>query len=251
MGEDCYFYRIYVRKCAKKGHIAEIYILNCRKNSLPGEIVKKEGCATVMKWIFSGLILLAVLFGILNGRMDAVTAAALRECGNAVELTLTLMGSMCLWSGLMKIAEKADLTEKISRLLSPVIRLLFRGMDYRSAAAKAITLNISANLLGLGNAATPLGIAAMKEMAKLAPADGAATNNMVLFVVLNTASLQLIPTTVAQLRQAAGSVNPLDIMPAVWVASLVSVVSGVVMARFLERIGGRGRRAGRAVGAGR
>lgn len=197
----------------------------------PGRKKIKGVLTIMMKWIFSGLILLAVLFGALNNRMDAVTTAALSECGNAIELTLTLMGSMCLWSGLMKIAERAQLTEKISRLFSPVIRLLFKGIDYRSAAANAITLNISANLLGLGNAATPLGIAAMREMEKQNPQKGYATDNMILFTVLNTASLQLIPTTTAMLRQNAGCDTPFDILPAVWIASLASVVSGIVSAK--------------------
>lgn len=187
-----------------------------------------------MKWIFSGFIILAVFFGMISGRMDAVSNAALSSCGDAVGLMITLMGSMCLWSGLMRVADKAGLTEKLSRLFSPLIGLLFEGMDYKSAAAKAITLNMSANLLGLGNAATPLGITAMREMEKHNPVRGTATNNMAMFVVINTASLQLIPTTTAILRQAAGSVRPLDILPAVWVSSAVSVASGVLMAKLLS-----------------
>jgi len=193
----------------------------------------------MMKWVFSGLILSSVLIGMALGRMDAVTGAAISDCGKAVELTLTLTGSMCMWSGLMKIAERAKLTEKISRLFSPVIRLLFTGLDHRSPAAQAITLNISANLLGLGNAATPLGIAAMQEMQKSNPHKSTANNNMVMFVVLNTASLQLLPTTTALLRANAGSPTPMDIMPASWVASGVSILSGVVMAKLLSRSSGR------------
>lgn len=189
----------------------------------------------MMKWIFTGLILLAVLFGMMNGRMDAVTAAALEECGGAVELTLTLMGSMCLWSGLMKIADRAGLTGAVSKLFSPVIRRLFQGMDHRGAAAKAITLNLSANLLGLGNAATPFGIAAMKAMERESPQKGCATDHMILFVVLNTASLQVIPTTTALLRQNAGCATPFDIMPAVWLASLASVTTGVLAAQGLAK----------------
>lgn len=187
----------------------------------------------MMKWIFSGLILLSVIFGMITGRMDAVSNAAISSCGEAVKLTITLMGSMCLWSGLMKAADRAGLTEKISKLLSPVIRLLFGGMDYKSESAKAITLNISANLLGLGNAATPLGLAAMRAMNKENHNEKVASDNMILFVVLNTASMQLIPTTTAILRQAAGSPRPLDIMPAVWVSSFVSVASGVIMCKLL------------------
>ena len=194
----------------------------------------------MMKWIFSGLILTSVVFGIFQGRMDAVTGAAISDCGKAVELTITLAGSMCMWSGLMKIAEQSRLTEKISRLFSPAIRLLFSNMHYKSAAAGAITLNITANLLGLGNAATPLGIAAMREMQKTGPHTGVASNNMVMFVVLNTASLQLLPTTTALLRANTGAAVPLDIMPATWAASAVSLLVAILVAKLLAgREGGR------------
>lgn len=134
----------------------------------------------------------------------------------------------------MKIAVKSGLTEKLSRLMAPVIGLLFRGLDYRSPAAQAITLNLTANLLGLGNAATPLGINAMTELQKLNHQPETASDHMVLFVVLNTASLQLVPTTTALLRSKAGSAMPLDILPAVLCASAVSVTAGVLMAKLLN-----------------
>jgi len=188
----------------------------------------------MMKWVFSGLILISVLFGLLNGRIGEVTNAALNECGNAVQLLITLTGAMCMWSGLMKIATKSKLTEKLSRLMAPVISLLFEGLDYKSPAAQAITLNMTANFLGLGNAATPLGINAMREMQKLNGGRDTASNNMVLFVVLNTASLQLIPTTTALLRSKAGAMTPLDILPAVFFASLVSVTVGIIVAKILN-----------------
>lgn len=187
----------------------------------------------MMKWVFSGMVALAVVFGVASGRMNEVSQAAISSCSEAVQLMITLMGAMCLWSGLMKVADRAGLTVWLSRLFSPVMKLLFKGMDSGSETAKAIALNISANLLGLGNAATPLGIAAMRAMEKDNPVPGTASDNMALFVVLNTASLQLIPTTTAILRQAAGSPRPLDIMPAVWAASLVSVSSGVIAAKLL------------------
>lgn len=190
----------------------------------------------MMKWLFSGLIVLSVLFGSVLGRMDAVTSAALSECGGAVQLTISLVGSMCLWSGLMRIAEKSGLTEMVSRLFSPLIRLLFEKIESGSAAAQAITMNLTANLLGLGNAATPLGIAAMKEMDKENRGSPAASNNMAMFVVLNTASLQLLPTTTALLRANNGCQTPMDILPAVWAASLASVSSGVIAAKLLSSL---------------
>jgi spore maturation protein A len=189
----------------------------------------------MMKWVFSGFVALAVLSGAATGRMGEVSNAALESCGDAVALVITLAGSMCLWSGLMKVADKAGLTEKLSLALRPVMRLLFKGMKHTSESARAITMNMAANLLGLGNAATPLGIAAMKAMAKEGGAGGGATDHMVMFVVLNTASLQLIPTTTAIMRAAAGSPRPLDIIPAVWLASAFSVAVGVAGAKLMGK----------------
>lgn len=186
----------------------------------------------MMKWMFSGLILAAMLFGALNGRLGEVTNAALSECGNAVQLCITLTGAMCMWNGLMKIAEKSRLTEKMSVIFGPVLGLLFKGLDRRGPAMRAIMMNVTANLLGLGNAATPLGINAMKELDKLNLGSGIASDHMILFVVINTASLQLVPTTAAMLRAKAGSQTPLDILPAVLCSSLVSLVAGIAAAKL-------------------
>lgn len=133
----------------------------------------------------------------------------------------------------MRIAEESKLTDRLSSLFRPVMRLLFRDLPAGSKAAKAIVMNLTANLLGLGNAATPLGIAAMKELEKISPQKGAASNNMAMLVVLNTASLQLIPTTTAALRLANGSAAPMEILPAVWLSSAVSVLAGIVTAKLL------------------
>lgn len=190
----------------------------------------------MMKWIFTVLIFLSVAFGVLNGRMDAVSSAALSECGGAIQLALTLAGSVCLWSGLMRVAQKSGLTERIALLLSPLTTRIFRNLGKASYAMQLITMNITANLLGLGNAATPLGLAAIQELAKDTPPElsGTANDNMVLLVVLNTASIQLIPTTVAVLRLKYGSANPMDIIPAVLLASLVSVTVALSLARVLN-----------------
>lgn len=186
-----------------------------------------------MNYIFAGMILFGIMVALLCGRMEAVSSALMTECGSAVELVVGLTGSICLWCGLMKVADRAGLTEKISRLLSPLTRIAFPGLDPHGPAMRAISMNISANLLGLGNAATPLGINAMKELAKLSPLQGVATNHMAMFVVLNTAALDLLPTTVGLLRLQAGSSSPFDILPAVWLASSASVVVGVTLAKLL------------------
>lgn len=189
-----------------------------------------------MSLLFCMMILLSVILGLMNGRAAEVSGAAISGSAQSVELMLKLLGGICMWSGVMRVADDAGLTEKLSAVFSPILRLLFPGMRPGSPAAKAISMNMAANLMGLGNAATPLGIAAMRELQKSARVAGTATNHMVTFVVLNTASLQLIPATTAMLRMDAGSAHPLDILPGVWIASLVSVVVGVGCAALLRRL---------------
>ncbi|MBC8571028.1 nucleoside recognition domain-containing protein [Zongyangia hominis] len=185
-----------------------------------------------MTWIFCVMIGLSFLFGALTGRMPQVSQAAISSCSEAVKLVITLLGTMCLWSGLMKVADECRITDGLAKLFSPINKHIFKGLDQKSKAAKAICMNMAANLLGLGNAATPLGMAAMRELEKLSPDKTMASDHMVTFVVLNTASLQLIPTTIAALRLEMGAKAPLDILPAVWVTSLSSIVVALLAARF-------------------
>ncbi len=188
----------------------------------------------MMSAIFCTMILFSVIVAILTGRMEDISTAAMSEGGMAVELLIGLLGVMCLWSGLMRVAEQSGLTQKLAVLLSPLTRLAFPGLDPKSPAMQAISMNMSANLMGLGNAATPLGIVAMQELAKESPVEGTASNHMVMFVVLNTAALDLLPTTTALLRMQAGSASPFDILPSVWVASSASVIVGVLLAKTLS-----------------
>lgn len=192
----------------------------------------------MMKWVFTAMVLLSVVFGIGCGQIDAVSRAAISSCGRAVELGLTLAGSMAMWSGVMKVAQESGLTAIIARLLSPITRRLFRGLDQTGKAMQYICMNITANLLGLGNAATPLGISAITELQKEVPTDdpNTASDHMITFVVLNTASIQLIPTTVATLRLQYGSSNPLDILPAVLLCSLGTVVAGISLTKLCNRL---------------
>ena len=188
----------------------------------------------MMKWVWSGMVLLSVLIGMLNGRMDAVAQAALKGAENAVILSITLLGVICLWNGLMKIAEHAGLTRLVARLFLPLTKRLFPDLPENGAGMQAVCMNMTANLLGLGNAATPLGLRAMKEMAAVSPLKKTATNSMAMFVVINTAALQLIPTTTAAIRLRFGSKNPFDILPCTWVSSLVSLLVGVIIAFCLS-----------------
>ena len=188
----------------------------------------------MMTAIFCVMLLGGIVFGALTGRMPQVSDALLKESGRAIELILSLAGNFCLWGGIMRIAEDSKLTNALAHLSSPITCRLFKGLRPQGKAMRAISMNMVANLLGLGNAATPLGITAMKAMEEEERANGTATDNMVLFVAMNTASLQLLPTTTAMLRSAAGSKTPLDILPAVWVASTVSVLSGILAAKVLS-----------------
>ena len=195
----------------------------------------------MMKWIFSGLILLSVLIGFARGDAASVSNAAVSACGEAVALCITLCGIICLWSGIMRIAQSSGLTEIVARALSPVLRLIFHGISPKGEAMQYIILNITANLLGLGNASTPFGIAAMKALEKEEKSGEKATDNMILFVVLNTASLQLIPTTVAALRLQHGSAAPMEILPAVWAVSVINAVLTVSAAKLMEAVSRRRR----------
>ena len=186
----------------------------------------------MMNKIFTFMILCGVLFSVLTGRVGEVSRAILQQGESAVNLALSLMGSFCLWGGIMKVADCAGLTEKLAKLFAPLLSLIFKGLPKNSEAMKAIATSAAANLLGLGNAATPLGIAAMKQLKKYERASDTATDNMIAFVVMNTASMQLIPTTTAALRASLGSQDPLDILPAVWAASAASLLVGILAAKL-------------------
>lgn len=175
---------------------------------------------------------ISLFFGIISGNMGAVSAAALEESSHAVELSIKLLGSLCFWSGIMEVAGRSGLVEELCNVLRPLLGLIFPRLKNETRALGAISMNVAANLLGLGNAATPLGISAMKELHKISGYSAAATAEMVCFVVMNTASLQLLPTTVATLRLEAGAENPLDILPAVWFVSAFSLTIGIAAAKL-------------------
>ena len=187
-----------------------------------------------MTALWAAMAAAAVLCGLATGRMEAVSAAAIQGAGAAVELALSMAGMLCLWSGVMEVMRRAGLAEKLSRLLRPVLRRLYPAFAGDRMVMDHIAANVSANLLGLGNAATPLGLKAARAMAKRTP--GVASDGLCMLVVCNTASIQLIPTTVASVRAAAGCQTPFDILPAVWLASALSVAAGILAARLLAKV---------------
>lgn len=196
-----------------------------------------------MKIILVVIPLISVIFSLFNGTMRELSASIPERSGEAVELVISLCGIMCFWSGLMKVAERSGLTEKLSKLIAPIVGILFRGIKKGGKAAGLITMNLAANILGLGNASTPLGIAAMKAIAEEDPdfqsSQNSAADDMIMLAVLNTASLQIIPATAGALRLANGVSEPFDILPCVWVVSLYSAAIAVISAKIMGAISRR------------
>lgn len=185
----------------------------------------------VMGKVWCAMVLGGVIASILQGRVGELTPALMEGAERAISLCLSMAGPLCLWSGAAKVVERAGLTQALGRRMAPVFRRLFPRASRDPITLGYITANVTANVLGLGNAATPMGVAAVGRMK--GPGDEA-TDEMCRFVVLNTASLQLIPTTVAALRAAHGCETPLDILPAVWLTSAGALAVGLLTARLLE-----------------
>lgn len=193
----------------------------------------------MLNYIWFGLLVIGFTVGIMNGRIDLVTQAVIESSRSAVELGIGLLGIMCLWTGLMNIAEKNGLVHYISRLVRPVLQFLFPGVPRNHPAMGAIVMNLAANFLGLGNAATPLGLKAIAELQKLNPRKDTATDAMCMFLVLNTSAIQLVPATIIAVRSAGGSSNPAEIMGTIWFASVCASISGIAVAKLLSVFGRR------------
>ena len=189
----------------------------------------------MMNIIWGLLIVVSVVCSILFGNGDTLSAAMVDSGADAVELLLTLAGILSLWSGIMKIAEKSGLTAIIARFSAPLLRVLFPALDRNSEAFGCITMNITANLLGLGNTATPLGLRAMTELDRLNGHSETASDEMVVFVVMNTASLQLLPTMLGSLRQSSGSAAPFEILVPVWLSSASALAVALSIAMILNK----------------
>lgn len=178
----------------------------------------------------------SVFYGIAAGRVTEISAAVLDGASGAVTLTLTLCGSMCLWCGIMELVRRAGIMRLLTDLIMPVIRLIFPDAARAGCAVEEISANISANILGIGNAATPYALAAMKKLDERARVlgipRGEASDDMITLAVLNTSSISLIPTTVCAIRRSAGAAQPFLVVPAVWICSAVCSLTAVLLSRF-------------------
>lgn len=181
------------------------------------------------------ILIISFVFAALNGRLEQLSSAALSGACDAVTLCISLCGMICLWSGVMELMRQSGLSDKLSHLLRPILARLFPSAVRDSETMDALSSNVSANLLGLGNAATPAGIKAAKGMKRLS-GQSTASNELCLLVVMNTASIQLLPATVASLRATLGASSPFDILPAVWLTSLLSVTAGIAAAKLFQKI---------------
>ena len=186
----------------------------------------------VMSWIFTGILAVSVVCSVLQGTQQALAASVLQGAQAGVQLAVAMAGSLCLWTGVGRLMEKIGITGSLSRLLQPGLHRIFPETRADPVLAGDLSANICANVLGLGNAATPMGIRAAKAMAK----SGTASDSLCRLVVLNTASIQLIPTNVAAIRSGLGCAAPFDILPAVWITSLCSACLGLAAAWLLGKL---------------
>lgn len=189
----------------------------------------------VMSWIFTMMVLISVICAAFLGNGTALAAATAEGAQAGITLAISLGGSLCLWSGVGKLLERAGITAALSRCIRPLLHRLFPSTRADPVLAAHLSGNICANFLGLGNAATPMGIQAVKALAQHT-APGTASDEMCRLIVLNTASIQLIPATVAAVRSGLGSAAPFDILPAVWITSLCSASLGVAAAWYLGKV---------------
>ena len=190
----------------------------------------------MMNYIWTFLIVFSLVSAIYYGNIGELSSGIINSGNTAVNLCISLLGTFCLWNGIMNVAEKSGLSKAFAKFLSPVLCRIFKGIKHDDEALLPISLNISSNLLGLSNAATPLGIEAMKRLAESNKNKTVPDNNMVLFVVMNTAALRLIPTTVAALRAKHQSENPLEIILSSIITSVTALTIGILTAKIFERI---------------
>ena len=184
-------------------------------------------------WPF--FIIISFIFALLTNNIENLNNAIFSSCKDAVELSITLLGTMCLWSGLMNIVKETSLINKLSNFLYPLIHFLFPKLNKDDKEYKEISINIIANMLGIGNAATPSGLQAMATMQEKNPNKEVLTDDMAMFIVLNTASIQLIRTTVITIRMALNSASPTKIIFPIWIVTIIADIAGITASKVLRK----------------
>lgn len=187
----------------------------------------------MLNTIWPIFIIISFIYAIFSGRVAQINDAIFASAKDAVDLCITLFGTICLWNGIMQIAKETTLMEKITKILQPIMKFLFPEVKKDSTANQEMSMNIVANILGLGNAATPLGLKAMKTLQKENNKKDTLSNTMMMFIILNTASLQIIPTTVIAIRSSLGAKEPTEVIVPVWIATVSAAIAGVIAAKIL------------------
>ena len=180
-------------------------------------------------------IIISIIYAIFSGNLESLNKSIFESTESAVSLILTLVGITCLWSGIMEIASKTNIIIFLNKMLKPIVKKLFPDINLNSRSYDNIIMNIVANILGLGNAATPLGLKAMNELQKENYNKETLSDNMMMLIVLNTASLQIIPTTVISIRSSLGSNNPTQIIFPVWLSTICAAIVGIVCCKIVIR----------------
>ena len=181
-------------------------------------------------------IIISFSYAIFFGNLNSLNAEIFSSLENAIKLSINLLGTICLWNGIMQIASKTSVIDKLTSFLKPIIRYLFPDLKKRPKIQKEISMNMIANILGLGNAATPLGLKAMKSMQEENEDKDVLSDSMAMFIVINTASIQIIPTTVIAIRNSLGSENPTSIVFPDWIATICAAISGIVAVKILIKV---------------
>lgn len=190
----------------------------------------------MINFIWAGLLIIAFVVGAFTGNLEAVTEALIDNAKTGVEISIGLVGAMALWLGIMKIAEDSGLMEKLARAITPLLRKIFPDIPEGHPAMGAVVMNIAANMLGLGNAATPFGLKAMEELQTLNETEDTATDAMVMFLAINTSSVTLIPTSTIAILAAAGDPNPTSIIGPTLVATIISTTVAIIAAKMLAKL---------------
>lgn len=184
-------------------------------------------------WPF--FIIISFIYALYAGNIFNINSAIFDSAEQTVNLCLTLLGTICMWNGIMKIAMKTTLMEKLTKFLKPFISFIFPEIKEDKQISKEISMNMVANILGLGNAATPLGLKAMKSMQEKNENKNRLSNSMAMFILINTASLQIIPTTVISIRTSLGSAEPTKIIIAVWFATIIAFATAIIAGKLLSK----------------
>ncbi len=194
----------------------------------------------MLNFIWPIFIIVSFTYAIFAGNLEELNASIFESTESVIQLCMTLLGTISLWNGIMQIANESSILEKLTKFMSPIVKLLFPEMKHNKQIQKEISMNMIANILGLGNAATPLGMKAMKSMQEENDQKDTLSNSMAMFIVINTASIQLIPTTVIAIRTSLGSENPTSIVFPVWVATMCAATVAILSTKIFIRLGKKG-----------